>query len=267
MFEKIINIIALSLVIGIILTICLLLRGRFAKNFEEIFKKSIGSFEINRRYVILYTLLFLPAIAYMLINLSSYVVLYFYFFAGFLILGSLGYILTKNLAAFFSGLIYPILYFNYWNIYTFNLIACLFAISIILLVNNIIKWNILKLFFVLILIMDIILVFITKDMVHVGNKIMSLQIPILIRIPFGQGIAIGLGDVFVIGLLCVKFTKEKEYTGTKSMAFVWITAALLLIVLFIVATYLPRQPYPATIFVALSFTGAAILFEKAAGRS
>ncbi len=61
MFEKIINIIALSLVIGIILTICLLLRGRFAKNFEDILKQSTGSFEINRRYVILYALVFFPA--------------------------------------------------------------------------------------------------------------------------------------------------------------------------------------------------------------
>ncbi len=110
--------------------------------------------------------------------------------------------------------------------------------------------------------MDIILVFITKDMVHFGNKILSLQIPILIIIPFGQGITIGLGDVFVIGLLCVKFTKEKDYSGTKSLAFVWITAALFLIVLYVVGTYLPRQTYPATIFVALSFMGAAILFKK-----
>ncbi|VVB97097.1 Uncharacterised protein [uncultured archaeon] len=267
MFEKITNIIALSLVIGIILTICLLLRGRFSKNFEDILKQNIGSFEINRRYVILYTLIFIPTFIYIMLNLSSYIILYFYFFAGFLILGFLGYILTKNPAALLSGLIYPILYFNYWNIYTFNLIACLFAIFIILLMSNLIKWNLLKLFFVLLLIMDIILVFITKDMVHLGNKIVSLQIPILIFIPFGQGITIGLGDVFIIGLLCVRFTKEKEYAGTKSMVFVWITAALFLIVLFIVATYLPRQPYPATIFVALSFMGAAILFEKVAGRS
>lgn len=261
MFEKILNSVILSFVIGIILTICLFLRGRFTINFENMLKSNLKNAELDKKHVILYALLLFPATIYIINNLSSDAILYFYFFVGFLILGIGGYILTKSRAAILFGLIYPILFFNYWNIYTFNLIAVLFVVSVILLMSNIIPWNILKLFVVLVLIMDITLVFITRDMVVLGNKILSLQIPILILIPFGNGVAIGLGDIFITGLLCLQFTKEKGYTKNLSLGFIWTTTALLFILLFMLTVYLPKRMYPATIFVALSFIGANILFK------
>ncbi len=262
MFEKTLNLIILSFAIGIILTICLLLRGRFTINFENVFKSDLKIAKLDKKFVILYALLLFPGTIYIINNLSSDAIIYFYFFAGFLILSIGGYILTKSRTAVLFGLIYPILFFNYWNIYTFNLIAVLFVVSLILLMSNIIPWKILKLFVVLVLIMDITLVFITRDMVVLGTKIMSLQIPILIHIPIGNGIAIGLGDIFIAGLLCLQFTKEKGYTKNLSLGFIWITTALLFILLFILTLYLPERMYPATIFVALSFMGATILFKR-----
>jgi len=257
-FEKLINIAILSLVIGIILTICLFLRGRFAANFKSIFKESLNV-KLENRYVILFALLLIPAVVYILKNLDKDVLLYIYFIAGFLILGPVGYILTRNKAVLLSGLIYPVLYFNYWNTYTFNLIAVLLAISLILLISNIISWSVLKLLFVLLMIMDIALVFITRDMVAFGHKILVLQIPILIHIPFGEGVSIGLGDIFITGLLSLGFTKEKEFSYNRSLRFVWIIAALFFIILYLVNAYLPHQMYPATIFVGLSFIGAIVL--------
>lgn len=107
--------------------------------------------------------------------------------------------------------------------------------------------------------MDISLVFLTKDMVAFGNKILFLQIPILIHIPFGEGISIGLGDIFITGLLCLEFTREKEYSDNRSLKFVWIITALFFMILYLVKTYLPDQMYPATIFVGLSFICAIAL--------
>lgn len=52
-FEKLINIAILSLIIGIILTICLLLRERFAANFESLFKESLN-IKFDNRYAILF---------------------------------------------------------------------------------------------------------------------------------------------------------------------------------------------------------------------
>ncbi len=256
--EGLINIAILSLIIGIILTICLFLRKMFSSNFKSIFKENLNV-ELDNRYVILFALLLFPAIVYILKNLDKDILLYIYFIAGFLIIGPVGYILTRNKATLLSGLIYPILYFNYWNTYTYNLIAVLLAISLILLISNIISWGVLKLFFVLIMIMDITLVFITRDMVAFGNKILFLQIPILVHIPFGEGISIGLGDIFITGLLCLEFTKEKEYSDNRSFRFVWIITILFFIILYFVKAYLPHQMYPATIFIGLSFIGAIVL--------
>ncbi|CAG0949773.1 hypothetical protein METP3_00139 [Methanosarcinales archaeon] len=258
-FEKIINIVILSCIIGSILTICLFLRKRFAAKFESIFKESFNNLDIDKRYLILFTLMLFPLAVYILKNLDKYILLYFYFLAGFVILGLFGFILTMNKAAILSGLIYPILYFNYWNTYTYNLIAALLAISLILLISNIMSWDILKLFFILLMIMDISLVFVTKDMVAFGNKILFLQIPILIHIPFGEGISIGLGDIFITGLLCLEFTREKEYSDNRSLKFVWIITALFFMILYLVKAYLPDQMYPATIFVGLSFICAIAL--------
>ncbi len=262
MFEKTLNLIILSFVIGFILTICLLLRGRFTINFENMLNNNPKNAELNKKHVIIYALLLFPATIYIINNLSLDAIIYFYFFVGFLVLGIGGYILTKSRMAILFGFIYPILYFYHWNIYSFNLIAILLVVSVILLISNIIQWNILKLFVVLILIMDITRVFITRDMVVLGSRIMSLQIPILIHIPIGNGLTIGLGDIFITGLLCLQFTKEKGYTSNKSLGFIWITTSLLFILLFIVIMYLPKQMYPATIFVTLSFMGAAILFKR-----
>lgn len=257
-FEKLINITILSLIIGIALTICLLFRDRYAANFKNIFKDSL-SVKFGNRYVIIFALLLFPAVVYILKNLDKNILLYIYFIAGFLIIGTLGYILTGNKVTLLSGLIYPIIYFNYWNTYTFNLMAILLVVSLILLMSNIISWKASKLLFTLLLIMDITLVFITKDMVALGSKILSLQIPILIHIPYGRGISIGLGDIFIFGLLCLQFTKEKGYKNNKSLEFVWMTTAIFFIILYLVRYYLPEMTYPATIFVGLSFIGAAIL--------
>jgi hypothetical protein len=257
-FEKLINIAILSLIIGIILTICLFLRERFAANFKNIVNDNL-TINFDTRYVMVFALILIPAVVSIFKNLDKDILLYIYFMAGFLTIGPAGYILTGSKAALISGLMYPILYFNYWNTYTFDLIAVLLGVSLILLMSNIISWKVVKLFFALLLIMDITLVFITKGMVTLGNKILSQQIPILIHIPYGRGISIGLGDIFILGLLGLLFTKEKGYKNNKSLKFMWMTTALLFIILYLVSSFLPERTYPATIFVGLSFIGATVL--------
>lgn len=98
-------------------------------------------------------------------------------------------------------------------------------------------------------------------MVALRSKILSLQIPILIHIPYGMGISIGLGEIFIMGLLCLHFTKEKALKNNKSLGFVWMATILLFISLYLVRSYLPQQAYPATIFVGLSFIGAVFLSQ------
>ncbi|HEY9245459.1 MAG TPA: hypothetical protein VIO11_01290 [Candidatus Methanoperedens sp.] len=261
-FEKLLNIVILSFIVGIIITVCLYLRERFSTNFERIFQESLNQEKLDKKYIIFFSLLIFPATVFILKNLNENIVLYFYFLAGFLILGSVAYILTGRKITILSGLIYPILYFNYWNIYTFNLTSVLLVISLILLMSNMISWKILRLFFILLLSMDIVLVFVTRDMVTFGHKILSLQIPILIHIPFGKGVSMGLGDIFIAGLLCMQFAKEKAYQKNKSLQLIWTNIAFLFIILYIVITYLPEQTYPATIFVGLSFFGAALILNS-----
>ncbi len=100
----------------------------------------------------------------------------------------------------------------YWNIYFFDFFAIAFAISVSVYLGSFFTWKTTVAFVVLLTVMDVIQVLITGHMIASGEKALSLGLPvgiILPTFPYSEGRTfIGLGDVFLFGLLSIQ-TKMK----------------------------------------------------------
>jgi len=162
-----------------------------------------------------------------------------------------------------------VLYLFHWNIYFLDLFATLFAISISMYLGSLFTWKTTAAFVALITIMDIVQVFYTKLMVVSGEKLLQLGFPTVIVVPTFPSdgrITLGLGDVFLFGLLVIQ-TTQKYGRRSGLTAIVAMTATFLLLetilLNFVVGCF------PATVFVAcgwLAALGAIHLYKAGASK-
>ncbi len=259
----------LTVTILIVLTIALLLSKRYAKNFKELGMQR--SFDMKNIAIYIVAV---PTWTFILTKLPDHIIIYTYVIVLTIAIGSSMFILTKKLYMYASGLIFPIVYFNFWNTYTFNIFAIIIAIFIILMMSQAMSWKIAKIFMILITIMDIILVFFTKTMITGAMKVIGDNIPAMVVLPRNDitisGIALGLGDMFLIGLLCVIFIREKMMNSDEGMTktqyrsgfkFIWLTGIIIGILLFVSTLLWPGVPLPATVHVVIGF-GISYLVYK-----
>jgi len=112
--------------------------------------------------------------------------------------------------ALLPPIVFVTLYFSpLWNIVFLNVFAILFAVFISLYLGGLFSWNTILVFAGLITIMDIIQVFATGFMGSAAGKFIELRLPVLIQVPTfpRQGaILLGLGDIFLTGLLAIQMT-------------------------------------------------------------
>jgi len=103
------------------------------------------------------------------------------------------------------------LYHFFWNNTLLNIFAVIFAIFISVYLGGLFSWTSVLVFAGLITVMDFIQVFGTGFMVEAANKFIKLELPVLIYVPtfpIENWIGLGLGDIFLAGLLGIQTAQK-----------------------------------------------------------
>jgi presenilin-like A22 family membrane protease len=109
--------------------------------------------------------------------------------------------------------IFIALYLYFWNIWLLNIFAIVFAISVSIYLGGLFSWRTVLVFAGLITVMDVIQVFGTGFMGEAAGKAVALQLPVLVQVPtFPRegGIGLGLGDIFLGGLLSIQAMQKYD---------------------------------------------------------
>jgi len=261
--KELIDFIVLGIVIALIVSLALLLKDRYNKNYNEIVKKDVKSF--SNKQIVIGICLMLPMGLWIVINLSTQNLILFEIIAGIMLISITAHILTKNKLALISGIIYPLFYYYWWNIFTFNAIAIFLALGAILMIQQYIKPKQMLIICFLLIIYDFIMVYITTDMVTAAHRIIETELPILVHIKCtsAKGIMLGIGDILFSGLLVLNVSKWKNYDFGVGLRFNFIFCALS-ISLLIIAIQITPTAVPATIPIMIAAGIAIGLFEMKA---
>jgi hypothetical protein len=202
--------------------------------------------------VVVTILVFVPERAMMVFFLFAYSTILFLF----------TYLLApKWYLAVLTPTLFVALYIMYkdtylWNAYLppyipylLNFFAIIFAICISVYMGSLFTWKTTAAFVGLLTIMDVIQVLITGHMVTSGEKGIALGLPVAIILPtfpYESRIILGLGDVFLFGLLSIETTRKygKKF-GLASI--VSITVVFLLLQTILLNTDV--ESFPATVLV------------------
>ncbi len=195
---------------------------------------------------------FIPQLAILVLFIGAYLFVLFLF----------TYILIERwYLAIIPPIIFAGLYLYAWNLVFANVFAVIFSVFISLYIGSLFSWNTILVFACLLTFMDVIQVFGTGFMAEAANKFLSLQLPVLIIVPtfptIGQ-IGLGLGDIFLAGLLTIQtMQKYNNKAGIISAASIGFAFFLFEIALF---QYQFAQYFPATIVVVSGWLLGVALF-------
>ena len=151
------------------------------------------------------------------------------------------------------------LYFFYWNEYFLNLFAIVFAIFVSIYLGGLFTWKTTAAFVALLTFVDVVQVFGTRFMVAYGQRVAMLGLPAMIIIPtfpagYPEGrVFLGLGDVFLTGLLVIQTTQKY------GQRFGYVTAATIAAIFMLFETVLLNFVvgyFPATIMVVCGWLTA-----------
>lgn len=243
-------------VLFLIMLATLFLYFRYEKKIGSVFK------EVKLRYyhavflvvasgIVVSVLVFIPGEAIRVLFLCVY-------FLGFFLFTYL--VVPKWYLAVLTPALFAALYFFYWNLFTLNLFAILLAIFVSVYLGSLFTWKTTAVFVILITIMDIVHVLITGLMVESSKKMLALNLPIMIIIPtfpsqLSYFMALGLGDIFLCGLLSIqtaqKYGKKFGYVFIMVATGIFLLFHTILLNYYVVAvdsTELPR-PFPATVMI------------------
>jgi presenilin-like A22 family membrane protease len=161
-------------------------------------------------------------------------------------------VVPKWYLSILSSIVFIFLYIFYWNVYFLNFFAVIFVIYVSTYLAVLFTWKTVTGFAILLTLMDVIHVFGTQFMVTSSNNLMTLNLPAMIVlpiIPYGFPevlVYLGLGDVFLAGLLVTQTTRK---FGRKTGYF---TTAIMAIVFMVFETFLLNffpGYFPATVMV------------------
>lgn len=236
----------LPLILFLIGVIVVFLYSRLNKNLNSLLgEKEFRFWQIlllvAATGIIVTILVFMPEQSILLLFTFSYVAILFLFTYTFV---------PKWYVAIAPPILFIILFLYYWNIYLFNFFAILFGVSISIYMGKLFTWKTTAAFVSLLTIIDIIQVLVTQFTVASAEKLLELELPvgiILPTFPFADGSTfLGLGDIFLIGLLVIQNTRK--YGRKFGLA----SIVSIVIVFFLFQTALLNsevQDFPATVFV------------------
>jgi presenilin-like A22 family membrane protease len=137
----------------------------------------------------------------------------------------------------------------YWNIYLFNFFAIIFAVCISVYVGSLFRWKTTVGFASLLAIVDVIQVVVTRFTVVSAERALELELPIgiiLPSFPYPGWTFLGLGDLFLIGLLSIQTTRK--YGRRFALASI-ISVAVVFLLLQTVLLSSGVRSLPATVLV------------------
>jgi hypothetical protein len=249
-------------VLFLIGVIVVFLYSRLDKKVDSLF----GGQELHLKHIVLLVVaigtmvtvtLSIPQNALLGIFLFAYVSILFLFTFLFV---------PKWYLAVVPPLLFILSFFYFWNIYLFNFFAITFGIGIALYMGKLFRWKTTAAFAALLTIMDSIQVFVTGHMGEAFETAIGLNLPVAIILPtFPSSLpyppGLGLGDVFLFGLLSIQTTRKY---GKK---FGLISTASMTIVFFLLETVLLNSTFeffPATVLVVsgwLTALAARLLYN------
>jgi len=184
---------------------------------------------------------FIPSEAIQILFLAAYSYMLF----------SFTYIALKNLyVSAFPPVLFLLSYFFCWNLIVFNLFVLLFSVIITVYTSGLFSWRTVWIFAAFLTIMDVIQVFVTGFMGQSATKMIELKLPVLLMLPTfpsGSTVGLGVGDLFLAGLLSIHIASKH---GLKAGI---LTAAMNGLAMFIFEVVLLNtmfaQFFPATLVV------------------
>lgn len=218
----------------------------------------IGGQEFHLKHVIPLVLA-IGVMASVIMFIPEHALLWLFLFAYVAILFLFSFILSpKWPLAVVPPVLFLLSFFYFWNIFTFNLFAILFGISVAIYMGSLFTWKTTVVFASLLTLMDIIQVLITGHMGEAFETAKALGVPAYIKLPMfpASGIAyLGLGDLFLFGLLSLQSTRKYGRNfGFKSTILMALVYLLLQTVLM---NYYPLENgFPATVLVISSWLAA-----------
>lgn len=219
------------------------------------FRSFLGEREFRLRDVILLVMAMGIMVA-VLVIVPSVAIMIGFLYAFSVALFIFTYIVVpKYYLAIITPVIFVALYLLYkdtiwWNLYLLNLFAIIFSVLVSVYMGSMFSWKTTALFVTLLIVLDIIQVFGTRFMVTYGERVIELGLPVVIILPIFPSqigfMALGLGDVFLSGLLSIQTTqKYGKRFGLVSMASI---AVVFMILETMLLNY--RVPvFPATVLV------------------
>jgi presenilin-like A22 family membrane protease len=236
------------------------LHSRFEKKVDSVF----GGTELNTWHVVLLVAAIGSVVTFLVI-VPEIAMTVFFLFAYSTILFLFMYLFApKWYLAIPIPILFIALYLSpYWNIYLFNSFAIIFAVCISVYMGSLFTWKTTVVFVVLLTILDVIQVLITKFTVISAEKALELGLPvgiILPTFPYAGMTFLGLGDVFLLGLLTIQTTRKygKRF-GLASI--ISITVVFLLLQTILLNTSV--KSFPATVLVVsgwIAILGAKYLY-------
>jgi len=214
--------------------------------------------------VVVTVLVFVPEEAIKILFLLSYSAIFFLF--TYLIVPK-WYLAVPTPVLFITLYLSP-----YWkgNICLFDFFAIIFAICISIYMGSLFTWKTTVAFVALLTIMDVIQVLITGLMVTSGERAIELGLPVAIILPAFPSTEwmtiLGLGDVFLVGLLIIQTTQK--YGRRFAFASILSVTIVFLLLQTILLNY-GVQSFPATVLVIsgwLIALGAKYLYKLHAFR-
>jgi hypothetical protein len=203
--------ILLPISVFIIVAISVILYRKVIVKFNTIFEEK----KLNVRDVLLMVIsmgvmvtaiAFIPGQIIQILFISSYSYIIFSFF----------YIITKKIyLAIGPTVSFIVFYLLYWwnkftlpwmNVFLFNFFVALITLIITVQLGSLFSWKTTWIFAILLTAMDIFQVSVTGFMVHSATKMIDLKLPVALILPTFPArtvIGLGIGDIFLSGLLSI----------------------------------------------------------------
>jgi len=190
------------------------------------------------------------------------------FLAGYsYVLFSFTYIALKNwFLAAFPPIFFLFSYFFYWNLVLFNVFVILFSIILTVYTSGLFSWRTVWIFAALLTVMDVIQVFVTGFMGQSAMKMIELRLPVILMLPTyppGSNVGLGLGDLFLAGLLSIHMAAKH---GVKAGILAAVMNSLAMFIFEVaLLNIMFAQFFPATLVVIAGSTaglGIASLIES-----
>ena len=255
--------ILLPSVLFLIAVAIIFLYAKFEKKVDSL----LGGTELRVGHVVLLVaaigimvtvLLFVPDIAMTVFFLFAYSTILFLFTY---LLAPKWYLAVPIPVLFIALYLSP-----YWNIPLFDFFAIIFAVCISVYMGSLFTWKTTAAFVALLTVMDVIQVLITGHMVTSGEKAITLGLPVGIILPTfpstGLLTFLGLGDVFLFGLLSIQTTRK--YGRNFGLASIVSITVVFLLLQTILLNYTDKG-FPATVLVIsgwLTSLGARYLYKS-----